>query len=368
MMTLKDIAGYVTERNVWRLLLTLSDKEAKYDLKNLTPGDIRIAGDDYEITPAEKPVRDRDAVRSVGALAFYALMGVEAFADADNISEKDMIPRISSSHCSSALSSLIHNCLSHNPSLRPDMDVIHESAAAALAKEIIIPKAMVTGSGRSYSESLVRFWPEEMICILVFLLTFLPLQAQNHPAGDIPEKMTTLVQRCVDLRQPGNAERVGKEFDRDLEWTLLDEIDIDKDGECTIKDKVRVFGLNEICERLLKYRGGVINEGGRFVNGQDPRYKYSLIEVTAKAGAELFYKIPGRQGVQIFAVIPYSPDASFSASVLHNGEKAGESVCEEGIYYITTGKVKPDDSLSLTIGNESGKNISFIIVNYNSRD
>ncbi len=368
MMTLKDIAGYVTERNVWKLLLTLSDRDGRYDLARMSSKDIRIVDDAYAADKSDASVRDKDAVWNVGALAFYALMGVEAFENAESQPENAAIPRISSSHASRDLSSLIHACLNHDPEVRPSMDEVHDRAEKALAKEVEVPEVLVTDSGRSYKESLVRFWPEEMVCLLVLVMTFLPMgsvRAQEHGVG-LTEKMQAIVHRCVTLREPGSAEKVRDEFDGDYEWTLLDEIAIDKKGECTIKDPVDMFGINEICGRILKYRSGVLNVGDRFVNGQDPRYNYSLIEVTVKAGATVCYEITKRRGTQTFAVIPHD-NGKFSVTLDFGGGVSGP-VFIDGVCYVTTEKMNLQDRFTLSIANESGKNMSYIIVNHNARD
>ncbi len=373
MVTLKDIGGYVTERNVWRLLLELSDGGGKYGLETLEAGDILVGNEGFAVKRAGDAFRGHDAVWNVGALAFYALMGVEVpeGVKPGPRTEAVAVPRISSAHAGHEMASLIHQCLDCRRENRPSMDEVNQKAKIALEKETLPARKLVSDSGRSYGESLVSFWPEEMVCILLIFISFLfpgTISAQDNPAV-VTDKMNALVKRCMALRLPDYAEKVSNEFDYDIEWTLLDEIEIDRDGECTINDHVEMFGLNDICNRVLKYRDGVVNAGGRFVNGQDPRYKYSLIEVTAKAGAVISYEIRRREGTQTFAVVPYDKDAEFEVRLEQDGRAIADPIVMEGVHYMTASKkMTPEDEFSISISNKSGKNASFVIINHNARD
>ena len=169
--------------------------------------------------------------------------------------------------------------------------------------------------------------------------------------------------RCIDLRSPANMEKVRKAMSRDMNWTMMDELPIDKKGECTIKQPVDMFGLNDMGFGILKLHGGVTNSGGRFRDGRDPRYKYSFIEVTVRKDASVNYVIDGREGLQMFAVVPFDKGAKFVASI-----PSSSSFIDNGVCYIQLKQpVKKADKFNLSIQNESGKNAAFVIINYNSR-
>lgn len=149
-----------------------------------------------------------------------------------------------------------------------------------------------------------------------------------------------------------------------MNWTMMDELALDKNGECTTKEPVDVFGLNDIGFGILKRRGGVTNTGGRFRDGRDPQYKYSFIEITVRKGATVNYQISGREGEQLFAIVPYETDAQFSGTISN-----GESFLDNGICYIRLKqKIKKNDAFTLTLTNLSGKNMAFVLINYNSRN
>ncbi len=363
MVTLESIAGYAGERIIWKLLLALTEKGRRYDLNNLKAKDICIVEDRFAIRETETAaVSEKTAVRNIGVLAFYALIGVEAAG------EGNAVPKIASAHADEELASLVNSCLNGSCT---SLDRIHAAAEAALSREPVRKERLASSSGRSYQESLVKFWPEEMLSALILFLClmFPSVSAAQDRLVCITSEMEELVNRCVRLRTASNVEAVTEDFDYDMEWTLLDEIEIDRDGECTVKDPVRMLGVNEICGRILKSQKGALNTGGRFVNGQDPRYRYSLIEVTAKAGASLTYEITGRQGTQTFAVVPCDPEAEFRFSLEKDGVSVGEQQFKDGVCYLTTGmKMKHEDRFVIKIYNASGRNMAFVIVNHNARD
>ena len=390
-ITLSDIAGYATERTVWQMMLDLSGVCDSDKLNNIGSQAVIITGSNFELQNTE--VSDNTSGRAfsapesfgngddkstasgiwtLGALAFYAITGMNVFEGkgGETQTEDTEIPRLSSAHASRGLSDLIRRCLSYSPQERPTKEEIEQTAQSALAQPVLPRKRLSSQAGKSYGSSLIKFWPEEMVSvILVFLFLFLRTSvfaqsAQGFDKTTIPNEMASLVLRCIDLRSPQNTEKVSKAMDRDMNWTMMDELPLDKNGECTTKDAVDVFGLNDMGFSILKRHGGVTNAGGRFRDGRDPRYKYSFIEITVKQGKTVNYPISGREGEQMFAIVPYEKDAKFKASILH-----GESFEDNGVCYIRLKQgIKKNDTFKLTIKNESGKNMAFALINYNSRN
>ena len=127
-----------------------------------------------------------------------------------------------------------------------------------------------------------------------------------------------------------------------------------------------MFGINDIGYYAMKKHGGVANAGGRFRNGQDARYKYSFIEITVKKGAVVNYDITGRQGEQLFAIVPFADDAAFTASLTKAGTPFSKSFDADGTRYVrSSAAVKKSDRFRLSIKNNSGRNMAFVILNYN---
>lgn len=390
-ITLSQIAGYATERAVWRLLLDLSDYCSDGELCGVTANDIIVSDSSFSLDK-HWDSRDNKAGRflspesfqdvsiakneasciwTLGALAFYAITGMDVFEGKGGFSQnkETNIPRISSAYASEQLSTLIRQCLSFGPSERPSRNTILHAAKDALEKPASPRKRLITNKGKSYKTSLVKFWPEEMVPILItclLLLSSLSMFAQNgaFDRTSIPNEMVNLVMRCIDLRSPANTEKVRKAMSRDMNWTMMDELPIDKRGECTTKQPVDMFGLNDMGFAILKRHGGVTNSGGRFRDGRDPRYKYSFIEVTVRKGASVNYMIDGREGMQIFAIVPFDNGARFVASIPNCN-----SFMDNGVCYIQLKQpLKKTEKFKLTIQNESGNNSAFAIINFNSRN
>ena len=214
-ITLRDIAGNTTERTVWKLMLELSCHSGIEARNAISPDDILIHGGEIIIGSLNKTegdiktfcvpelfhekavvVNDASVVWTIGALAFYTILGVEVFEGKGGESQtsKTEIPRISSAHASQTLGSLIYRCLNYSPADRPSLDEICESAKTYLANPSCPGKKVVGQSGKRYLKSLVKFWPEEMVPILLVLaLLLLPgrLYGQTETI-DIPDEMREL--------------------------------------------------------------------------------------------------------------------------------------------------------------------------------
>ena len=386
-ISLNDIAGYATERTVWQMIRSLSTCPTG-TLNGSSPHKIIIVGngfilkegakDEMAFAAPERFGRGNEAkpeqadIWALGALAFYAITGTNVFEGkgGSTQTEETEVPRISSTHASKELSSLIRQCLSYSPKDRPQKEDMRKIAQNVLAAPAVPHKKLTSQAGKTYTNSLIKFWPEEMVAfVLICLLFFSPvnMRAQSQSGFDksaIPNEMASLVLRCIDLRSSQNADKVSKAMDRDMNWTMMDELPLDKNGECKTTDNVDLFGLNDIGFRILKRHGGATNSGGRFRDGRDPRYKFSFIEITVKKGATVNYKISGREGEQMFAVVPFEKDAKFEATI-----PKGKSFTDNGVCYIQLKQgITKNDSFTLTLKNNSSRNMAFVLINYNSRN
>lgn len=385
-ITIHDIAGYTTERSVWRLIGCLAEAAKTADLCTLHPKDITLDGDNFRVAatrhsgdtlPFEAPEHtlgkggDAANVWAIGVIAFYSLMGVGLFEEKGGRvqTEDTSIPRIGQAHGSRQLGDTIYRCLSYRPEQRITLNDLLTEANHAITSPPPPPKRVMHPSGGAYKSSPVKFWPEEMCGLLLLLLFLIPGLVAGQERTQVPDELAAIVRRCVLLRSHANSDKVAREFAYDHAWTLMDELPVDKSGECTLKDRVDTFGLNDMGFRLAKSHTGVTNARSRFRNGQDPRYNYSFIEITAKKGSAVSYNITRRQGQQVFVVVPYSPKADFCLTMSRNGKPVGrmEKDNDGAIFLFIDEDVAKDDTLRLTIQNSSGHNQAFVIVNYNSR-
>ena len=370
MIYLDEIAGYLTEKATWRLLGHLAQVDVGQAPKSLTARMVGIKDDDFCLLSKEyEPVavKEEEYVWQLGCLIFYALMGVPVFGGLgqERQTQETEVPYIGAAHCGVTLSNLIHQCLLFDATRRPSLLEIQKCVAENVDQAHLPKKRLTTGRDKKYQNSLINFWPDEMMAVLLLLFLML-IPNVSFAQTDVPKEMATIINRCKSLRNPSNANKVSREFLYDMDWTLMDEIDIDRKGECTIKDKVSMLGLNDMAYRIAKRQGGVVHTGGRFRNGQDERYKFSFIEVTAKKNSTISYWITGRQGIQQFAIIPYEERASFATSLSLGNKPIAHSVLKNGVCYVKMDKkVTKRDAFCLSIKNNSGKNMSFVIINYN---
>lgn len=399
-ITLSDIAGYATEKTVWRLIRSLVGYGNNKSLGRLSHDDIAVRGNAFEMTtegeyekryahkspagchmafaaPETFRVNASDFdkasnVWSIGAVAFYAIMGTDVFEGKGGETQTTVtpIPVISSTHASTSLSDLIRRSLSCLPTERPTLEEMRQQADKALAEPVAPRRRLTNHSGKSYAVSLIKFWPEEMATmIFLCLLSFVPVSAiAQNTSFPLTDEMRSLVSRCVDLRSRGNIDKVTKAMQEDLQWTMMDEL-MTSDNTRKTADKVLQFGMNDIALQLLWKRRGVANAGGNFRDGRDKRFRYSLIEITIKSGGTVNYQFEERQGEQVLAVVPYEKDERYSAYVTYKQKKSDEIFIKDGVSYLHLKRgLKKGETFMLTLKNESGRNASFILINYNSQN
>ncbi len=152
----------------------------------------------------------------------------------------------------------------------------------------------------------------------------------------------------------------------DKNWTPMDEIGFDRNVECKASDRVPGFKLNSVltnAENKERYQ----TTTGNHINGADSRYNYSLFEKTLKAGKTAVFSLPERWGQQTIIIIPFQgAKAKLSASASSGPNSFSVSSIGEGALKLT-GKVAKGQPLSLKVTNGSEGNISYVILNHNSR-
>ena len=141
----------------------------------------------------------------------------------------------------------------------------------------------------------------------------------------------------------------------------MDEVGIDKTVECKVSDRVPGFKLNSAmtnAENIERYQ----TTTGNHLNGADSRYNYSLIEKTLKAGKSASFSLPKRWGKQTLIIIPFSGEnAKLSASAVSGDQIFVTTPMGNGAIAL---KGKP---ITLIVTNGSLSNISYVILNHNSR-
>ena len=208
-----------------------------------------------------------------------------------------------------------------------------------------------------------------LTAILVSFACILTLQAQEIK---IDKKLKTLVDAVVLLRQndDANANSLNEVLKQNREWTSMDELHDQNNAECILTKRVRRFCINPIINGAQIERYGKNISRGDFLNGEDSRFNYSLIEKGIKAKKKVKYTFQGRVGKQDFVIIPCDPASVLSikfskgASPLKTVQQKDKNGC---IYLHINAKLKATDRITLEIENKSDNNVAIAILNHNTR-
>jgi hypothetical protein len=188
----------------------------------------------------------------------------------------------------------------------------------------------------------------------------------------IDKGLTAFVDAVVLLRQSNttNEKKTKAELTKDKKWTLMDELKDANNNECWLTKKMKRFNLVPILTEVLTERYGKNLSRGDFLNGEDPRFDYSIIEKGIKAKKKVKYTFQGRIGKQDFVIIPCDPTTVLSikfskgSSALKTVQQKGKDGC---IYLHIDAKLKSTDKITLEIDNKSNNNVAIAILNHNTR-
>lgn len=152
----------------------------------------------------------------------------------------------------------------------------------------------------------------------------------------------------------------------DKAWTPMNELGFNRAIECKVSERVPGFRLNAVltnAENAQRYQ----TTTGNHLNGADSRYNYSLFEKTLKAGKTAEFSLAGRWGEQVFVIMPYQGEkASLDVSVSSDGNEFTATPVGNGAVRMNGNAVKGKD-VKIRITNTSAYNISYVILNFNSR-
>lgn len=149
-------------------------------------------------------------------------------------------------------------------------------------------------------------------------------------------------------------------------WTPMDEIGFDRNIECKASERVPGFKLNSVltnAENKERYQ----TTTGNHINGADSRFNYSLFEKTLKPGKTAVFSLPERWGEQTIIILPYQGEtAKVSAAASSGTNNFTVTSIGNGAVKLT-GKAVKGQPLTLKVSNGSEGNISYVILNHNSR-
>lgn len=179
-------------------------------------------------------------------------------------------------------------------------------------------------------------------------------------------ELEKLVKDVLQLRSAGTDARVKASLEEDYRWTLMTEVGLWNEGECTFEDDYEVFSVNDFAVDIAERRVGQNRSAGLFCNGLDKQYQHSFIEKSLRAGASLSYVLPERSGMQEVVIVPYHTNASWTASLESGGENIASERTPDGCIRFKL-RAAADGILRLSLRNDSPEAESVVILNYNSR-
>ena len=195
---------------------------------------------------------------------------------------------------------------------------------------------------------------------LMFLLLLLPLSARAD--GELEK----LVRTVLRLRTPGTDKAVKDELSRDEKWTLMSEIGLWSEGECTFEDDYEEFALNHFAVDIAEHRVGKNRSAGLFCNGLDESFNHSFIEKILRPGATVTYQIPGRKGEQEIVLIPLHPGAGLTITLTAGNKEVSSETDKNGCLRYRF-RIEEGETIGLRITNGADRPESVAILNYNSR-
>lgn len=210
----------------------------------------------------------------------------------------------------------------------------------------------------------ISYGPKISIDMHKFMI-LLACAALSLPAIAQNDELNKLADIVISLKSGGEKSYKSaiSTLANDNQWTPMDELGIDKEAECRASERPPGFRLNAVltnAENKERYQ----TTTGNHLNGADSRYSYSLFEKTLKAGKSVSYRLPERWGEQTFIVIPYS--GKISTSISSGGKPFSSTPLSGGAVRLTGSAVK-GSPIEISVRNDGQENVSYVIINYNSR-
>lgn len=212
----------------------------------------------------------------------------------------------------------------------------------------------------------------------IVLFVFLLICKIVVPAQDkgINKELGSFVSMAISLRQTERTKmsaaqkKVSVELAKKTNWTVFSYNDR-IGGECFLVRNAS-FRLNTVLNEIhgKRYGKSRMPDDG-YLNAEDSKFDYFLIEKGIKAKAKVKYEFDGRVGQQDIVLVPYNAakaDLKVKLTKAKGGLKVAQQKGKDGIICLhATGKLAATDKLILEIENKSNEKSAVVIINYNSR-
>lgn len=390
-MTIEHLTSWLNEPRAWQLLRDMATAlDGNGPAPRVHPAAIDWTGTAFRpdseaqalplpeaFTPPElsqDTPTTASAVWSLGATVFTLVMGVPPFcgrggagqhADSPVPVMPPMRHHPDRAH-GTLLGTTVAAMLSHDPAQRPSPAAIAATARQWLDQDTLPPRQRrpEATARRRHADD---FWPERFVLILAFLFSLLTASAQT-----LDNEMQRLVKTARTLRTANEStyNAVVRQLHDDAEWTPMNELgSVQADSELPNARAANTFALNRALTRADQGRKEPAVRGD-MLNGEDPRYAYSLYERTLRPRATATYTLRGRAGQQTFVIVPAATrTATLRATVSRKGQPA-VAFRQQGDILVAAcpwNTLRADETLTLTVTNNTGQPQPFVVINHNTR-
>lgn len=207
---------------------------------------------------------------------------------------------------------------------------------------------------------------------ILFFLFWSQIAVAQHIFDDELQSLVAVVKMLRNSNE-NTFNQASKLLASDEKWTPMSELGVRQSTECLPVDRVAGFKLNRILSKVEGSRKFVYTHGD-MLNGEDERYNYSLYERSVKAGQNVSYRLKGREGTQIFVLIPFHGEQSGLSGEIQLEQEdpvvfqlENETDRDVMSARIVSSELTREKEVVLTIRNGSSENQSFVLINYNSR-
>ena len=193
-----------------------------------------------------------------------------------------------------------------------------------------------------------------IICLAVGLMSLSPVVAQESERT--AEDYIRLFRQFKDGQQSGVVDML-KEDER---WTLMDEL-----GTSPAEDtEDKAIGINDAAYNAYADRYGISYSNGRFLDGRDETYDICFIEKTIRSMQMATYSLDGRQGQQLFIIVPMEGEGDMLEVSLYTDDERFAARYDGSMYKIhVRKKLTSEEQLRLCIQNNGMGTVSYVIVN-----
>ena len=96
---------------------------------------------------------------------------------------------------------------------------------------------------------------DDMRRFFLIICSLLPI-SEMCPAQSYTDIMSRLISYALELRTDGSDDTVYEKLQKDDKWTLMNEVADDLGGQCSLRERIGRFGINDLAIRIEEKNRG----------------------------------------------------------------------------------------------------------------